>query len=186
MSGDVSLQEVRSGLRSALAWRGDRTDDDQYADVTGWWRRPELLRSLGPALAQLFADLRPTVVLGPESRGCLLGPLVALHLDVGFVELRKDGAPCCDSDAWLRRTTPPDYRDRHLSLGFRKNLIGGGDRVLFVDEWIETGGQAHGAHLLTRDAGATWLGAATVVDALSSNRVRRHLNVRSLLHIREL
>jgi adenine phosphoribosyltransferase len=45
---------------------------------------------------------------------------------------------------------------------------------------------ALGAHLLTQDAEATWLGAATVVDALDSNQVRRHLSVRSLLHIREL
>ncbi|WP_328649099.1 phosphoribosyltransferase family protein [Amycolatopsis sp. NBC_00348] len=186
MPGDVWLDEVKSGLRSAFTWHGDRTDEHFYADVTGWWRRPELLGSLGPALAQLFADQQPTVVLGPESRGCLLGPLVALHFDVGFVEVHKDRVVSSDSDAWLRRTTPPDYRDRHLSLGFRKHLVGGGDRVLFVDDWIETGGQAHGAHLLTQDAGATWLGAAIVVDALSSNQVRRHLNVRSLLHIREL
>jgi adenine phosphoribosyltransferase len=186
VSGNVSLEEVKSGLRTALAWRGDRTDRHRYADVTGWWRRPDLLANLGPALAGLFADRAPTVVLGPESRGCLLGPLVALHLGVGFVEIRKDRAPSADSDAWLRRTTPPDYRDRHLSLGFRKHLVDGGDRVLFVDDWIETGGQAHGAHLLTRDAEATWLGAATVVDALRSNRVRRDLGVRSLLHVREL
>ncbi len=177
---------MKAGLRRAFVWRGDRTDRHYYADVTGWWRRPELLEKLGPALAGLFADRAPTVVLGPESRGCLLGPLVALHLRVGFVEVRKDRAPSCDSDAWLRRTTPPDYQDRHLSLGFRKNLIGGGDRVLFVDDWIETGGQAHAAHHLTRDAGATWLGAATVVDALRSNQVRRQLDVRALLHVGEL
>src|SRR6266496_3213906 len=38
----------------------------------------EQVMALGPALAQLFADRQPTVVLGPESRGCVLGPLVAL------------------------------------------------------------------------------------------------------------
>jgi adenine phosphoribosyltransferase len=186
VSVDVRLEEVKSGLRGALTWRGDRADQHRYADVTGWWRRPDLLKCLGPALAQLFAGERPTVVLGPESRGCLLGPLVALSFDVGFVEVRKDRVGSSDSDVWLQRTTPPDYRDRHLTLGFRKSLVDSGDRVLFVDDWVETGGQACGAHLLTQDAGATWLGAATVVDALSSNQVRRQLNVRSLLHVREL
>ncbi|MFB9690954.1 adenine phosphoribosyltransferase [Amycolatopsis plumensis] len=186
MYSDVRLEEVKSGLRRAFAWRGDRTDENWYADVTGWWRRPELLAGLGPALARLFADRPPTVVLGPEASGCLLGPLVALHFGVGFVEVCKNRGTPVDSDAWLRRTTPPDYQDRHLSLGFRRRLVGSGDRVLFVDDWIETGGQAHVAHLLTQDAEATWLGAATVVDALDSARVRRHLNVRSLLHVREL
>jgi adenine phosphoribosyltransferase len=145
-----------------------------------------LLGHLGRALAHLFAGEQPTVVIGRESRGCLLGPLVALRFEVGFVEVRKDRVASSDSDVWLRRTTPPDYQDRHLTLGFRKNLIDSGDRVLFVDDWIETGGQAHGARLLVEDAEATWIGAATVVDALSGNQVRRHLNVRSLLHVREL
>lgn len=180
------LDQVKSGLRNAFAWRGDRTDKHRYADITGWWRRPDLLRDLGPALAGLFADEQPTVVLGPESSGFLLGPLVALSLRVGFVEVRKNPAAASDSDAWLRRTTPPDYRDRHLTLGFRKHLLDGGDRVLFVDDWIDTGGQALGTSLLTQDAEATWVGVATVVDALSSNQLRRRLNVRSLMHIRQL
>ncbi len=180
------LEEVKSGLRDAFTWHGDRTDQHRYADVTGWWRRADLLGHIGPALGHLFAGGQPTVVLGPESRGCLLGPLVALHFDVGFVEVRKGRVASSDSDAWLQRTTPPDYQDRHLTLGFRKSLVTSGDRVLFVDDWIETGGQAAGAHLLVEDAAATWIGAATVVDALSSNQARRQLNVRSLLHVREL
>ena len=178
------MSELRDRVRQAVTWRGDRTDDHYTADVTGWWRDPELLRDLGPALAGLFD--RPTVVLGLESRGCLLGPLVALSLGVGFVEVRKDRVPATDSDAWYQRTTPPDYRDRHLRLGFPRGLVDGGDTVLLVDDWIETGGQAMGARLLVEDAGATWLGVATVVDALRGNEVRRRLNVRSLLHVRDL
>jgi adenine phosphoribosyltransferase len=173
-------------LRRGFTWRSDRTDATGYADVTSWWRRPELLRALGPALAGLFADTEPTVVVGPESRGSLLGPLVAVRLGVGFVEVRKDHGSVTDSDAWLLRTTPPDYCDRHLSLGFRKGLISGGDRVLFVDDWIDTGGQAVGTHAVVADAEATWLGAATIVDGLRGNEVRRRLNVRSLLHVRDL
>jgi adenine phosphoribosyltransferase len=70
---------------------------------------------------------------------------------VGFIEVRKDRAASCDSDAWLRRTTPPDYRDRHLTLGFRRDLLDSRDRVLLVDDWIDTGGQALGTYLLTQD-----------------------------------
>lgn len=186
MSETLPLDEVKSALRHEFSWRADRTDTTSYADMTLWWRRPDLLRELGPALAGLFTDVRPTVVVGPESRGCLLGPLVALHCGVGFVEVRKDHLPSTDSDAWVRRTTPPDYRDRHLTLGFRKSLLSGGDRVLFVDDWIDTGGQALGTQLLTSDAEATWLGVATIVDGLRGNKVRRKLNVRSLLHFRDL
>ncbi|PPK71122.1 phosphoribosyltransferase family protein [Actinokineospora auranticolor] len=173
--------ELRTRLRDRFAWRGDRTDDSVFADLTGWWRDPDLLRDLGPALAGLFADTEPTVVLGLQSRGFIIGPLVAAALGIGFVEVRKDPRQLSDSDAWYRCTTPPDYRDRQLHLGFPRRLVGPADRVLLVDDWIATGGQAAGAHSLVTAAGARWLGAAVIVDSLSDNQARRRLGVRSLL-----
>ncbi|ALG11948.1 phosphoribosyltransferase family protein [Kibdelosporangium phytohabitans] len=178
--------EVRDRLRRVFFWHSDRTDESWYADMTSWWRSPTLLRSLGPALASLFRDGQPTVVLGVESSGCLLGPLVAVDLGIGFVEVRKRREQVVDSDAWRERRSPPDYSNRHRTLAFRKRLVGPADRVLVVDDWITTGGQVSGVRSLVHDAEATWLGAAVVVDALMSNETRRLLGVRSLLHIRDL
>ncbi|MBF6330337.1 adenine phosphoribosyltransferase [Nocardia transvalensis] len=177
---------MRNRLREAIVWLGDRTDEYLYPDAAGWWREPALLQELGPWLGRLFEQERPTVVLGLESRGCLLGPLVALSLGVGFVEVRKNRSPASDSDAWLRRTTPPDYRDRHLVLAFRKCLVGAKDRVVLADDWIETGAQALATRHLVEEAEATWIGVAVVVDGLQSNEVRRRLHVRSLLNVRDL
>jgi adenine phosphoribosyltransferase len=144
------------------------------------------LGRLGPALANLFADGEPTLVLGLQSRGALLGALVAAHLGVGLVELRKEPSPAADSDRWLIAHTPPDYRDRNLRLGARRDHLAAGDRVLLVDDWIQTGGQALGAHSIIDQSGATWCGVAVIVDGLSDSRLRRDLDVRSLLNVREL
>jgi adenine phosphoribosyltransferase len=182
----MDRREAIERVRVAFVWRGDRVDDNFYADVTGWWRDPVLIRELGPLIAGLFEDDPPTVVLGIESRGCLLGPLVAVAFGVGFVEVRKDHSQLTHSDAWVRRDTPPDYRDRQSTLGFPRRLVRPVDRVLLVDDWIATGGQAMGVRHLVRDVEATWLGVATVVDALVSNEVRRRLGVRSLLRDRQL
>ncbi|HEY5034867.1 MAG TPA: phosphoribosyltransferase family protein [Candidatus Dormibacteraeota bacterium] len=145
-----------------------------------------MLTRIGPALANLLNNAGPTVVLGSQSRGTLIGALVATHLGIGLIEIRKNDGPSADSDTWRYRTTPPDYQDRHLTLGFPKRLLQAGERVLFVDDWIDTGGQAAAAHGLTADSRATWLGAAVIVDALEDARLRRDLNVRSLLHNREI
>ena len=177
---------LRDKLVADFSWRGDSTDRGRWADITRWWRNPEILGSLGPALSALHPDSRPTVILGPQSRGMLVGALVATNLGIGMVEMRKDEGPSADSDAWRQRTTPPDYRDRHLTLGFPKELVKAGDRVLFVDDWIDTGGQALGAHGLVTDAGAHWLGAAVIVDSLTDARLRRDLGVRALIQGREL
>ena len=169
-------------------WRtsGDRTDRGRWADPTGWWRDSGVLGRLGSALADLFPDAHPTVVLGTQSRGTMIAALVATHLGVGVVEVRKNDGPAADSEAWRQRTTPPDYRDRHLRLGFPKGLLLSGERVLFVDDWVDTGGQAIGVRGLVQDAGAEWLGAAVIVDDLADARLRRDLGLRSLLRGRDV
>lgn len=182
----AAVRPVREDLLMNYREQGDRTDDDRWADVTGWWRDGALLARLGPELASLFSDADATVVVGTQSRGTLLGALVAAHLGVGLIEIRKNSGPAADSEAWRYRTTPPDYRDRHLTLGYPKRLLHAGERVLLVDDWIATGGQALGAKGLVEDAGAHWIGAAVVVDALTEPRLRRDLAVKSLLHSREL
>lgn len=164
-------------------WPEERT---HYADYTQWWRQPEILQSIGPALANLFVDMTPTVVMGTVAHGSLLGPLVANHLRIGFAEVRKGARRGSDDDPWLTRLTPPDYQDRHLELAIRKSQLHAGDRVLFVDDWVASGGQAIACKGLTEDAGASWIGAAVIVDGLESAAVRRELSLRSLLHMRDL
>ncbi len=176
---------LESRLRSAFSWRGDRIAEYRFGDVTQWWREPRILRDVGAALAGLFREPAPTVVLGPEASGVLLGPMVAVELGVGFVQVEKDCRPAFDSDAWLQRTSPPDYADRHLRMGFRKNLVRPGDRAVMVDDWVETGSQALTVQSLVADARAEWLGVAAIVDA-TSGTLRRRLGIRSLLHVRDL
>ncbi|WP_051084830.1 phosphoribosyltransferase family protein [Kribbella catacumbae] len=176
---------VRRRLRGAFRWRWDRGDWRGSADLTGWWRDGELLGELGPALAGLY-DEEPTVVLGPVSRGSLVGALTAASLGVGFVEVRKNGGPANDSDRWVLRTTGPDYRDRHVVFGFRRGLVNAGDRVLMVDDWADTGATARVVRQLTDDCGAQWIGAAVIVDGLMDPRLRHDLPVRALLDVRTL
>jgi hypothetical protein len=73
--------ELRTRLREAFRWINlGRKHDRLLSDHSGWWRDPWLLRSLGPALAAPFEDSAVTVVIGPESRGFLPGPLTAAAL----------------------------------------------------------------------------------------------------------
>ncbi|MFI5711024.1 phosphoribosyltransferase family protein [Kribbella sp. NPDC051620] len=144
-----------------------------------------LLRELGPALGSLYSAT-PTVVLGPVSRGSLVGALTAAALGVGFVEVRKNGGPAHDSDRWVLRTTGPDYRDRHVDFGFRRELVRAGDRVLMVDDWADTGATARVVRQLVDDCGAHWIGAAVIVDGLMDPRLRHDLPIRALLDVRTL
>lgn len=159
---------------------------DGYAEVSGWWRDADLIASLGGAVAGLAEEEDVEVVLAPQSRGTLLGALVAQHLGVGLIELRKDVGAQADTDRWLRARTPLDYRARSLELAIRADLLAIGTRVPFVDEWVDTGGQLLAARTITALARAHWCGGAVIVDALTDPRLRHELSLRSLLHLRDL
>jgi adenine phosphoribosyltransferase len=116
----------------------------------------------------------------------MLGALTAAALGVGFVEIRKNNGQATDSDRWIRRTTGPDYQDRHVVFGFRHGLIKAGDRVLMVDDWADTGATALVVRALVQDCGAQWIGAACVVDGLGNARLRHDLPLRGLINIRRL
>ena len=174
---------LTAALRGGVVWH--QRGELWYPEYSQWWRDAHVLAHVGPALADLFRDQDPTVVVGIEAHGMLLGPLAAVSLDVGFALVRKSSQPNDAEDPLLTRTTPPDYKNRGLRLSVRRSLLRRHDRVVLVDDWVDTGAQASAVQALVADAGATWLGVAAAIDG-SSPEVRRRLYVRSLLHERAL
>ncbi|MBD5786281.1 hypothetical protein IF650_08820 [Cellulosimicrobium terreum] len=51
---------------------------------------------------------------------------------------------------------------------------------------MATGAQVEAAYGLVERSGATWVGAAVIVDGAERSQVRRRVNLRSLLHVRQL
>ena len=158
---DVVDDGLRDRLRAAFRWvdLGPHATHD-VSDASGWWRDGGILADLGPALAALHAGPPPTVVLGPETSGFLLGPLVARALGVGFVEAYKGGL----AGRVVRRATVPDHRGRTVTLSVREHLLTPADRVLVVDDWAATGAQLDALRSLVVEAGAEYLGAVVVVN----------------------
>ncbi|MEU1966172.1 phosphoribosyltransferase family protein [Micromonospora sediminicola] len=150
------------------------------SDLSGWWRDPAVLAEVGPALAALFPDARPTVVVAPEVTGLLLGPLVAVAAGAGFVPAYKDGGERHRVGAMRWAETPPDHRGRRLRVGVDDRRLEPGDRVLLVDDWVDTGAQLDALHRVVRDAGAVVVGTAALV-ATCPPEVAARLRLRALL-----
>lgn len=148
-----------------------RTDTSGRNDVTPlFWD--------GDAFGALTADLvdglsgRPTSVAGIDALGFVLGAAVATELGVGFVPVRKGGKlPYPESR--LRRRTVTDYSERSKSLELHPDPLGPGERVLLVDDWVETGAQMEATANLVEEAGAS-------VAAIAAVRVERTERTRSL------
>ena len=150
------------------------------SDRSGWWRDPEILARIGPALGELFPDDQPTVVVAPEVTGFLLGPLVAAALRIGFVEAYKGDRDRRVVDPMVWGSGTPDYMGRTLRLGVRAGRVGAGDRVLLVDDWADTGAQLGALGAALAAARAEVIGAAVVVDSRDGPEPES-LRIRSLL-----
>jgi adenine phosphoribosyltransferase len=182
----VDRRTLHSRLIEAFAWLGDRGTESSLADRTGWLRDPRLLAELGAAMAAPFGSAKPNLVAGPVGSGLPLAALTAHHLGVGMAAIEKAARAASDSDRWLTAIAGPDHRDRHLTMAVRAGLLGPGDRVLVVDDWVETGSQLSAIRALVEESGAEYVGAVVVVDALDSAQRRTGLGIRSIIHVRDL
>jgi adenine phosphoribosyltransferase len=178
--------DLRDRLRAAFRWTDPEPDSGiLVSDRSGWWRDPHILDEVGPALAGLFADTTPTVVVAPEVTGFLLGPLVARALGVGFVEAYRAGArrPIAEPMTWA--DVPADHRGDAQRLGVRSRLLGSADRVLVVDDWATTAAQARGVYAVVTALDATPVGTAVIVNDCPPS-VAAELRIRGLLTGAEL
>ncbi len=117
------------------------------------------------AFAHLIADLTAPFVATPldyvagiDALGFVLGGAMALRLGKGFIPIRKRGK----LPVAVRTVEFVDYSGQTKGLEIRRSLLQPGDRVLLVDEWIETGAQVQAAIQLIEQEGGVIAGIATM------------------------
>jgi adenine phosphoribosyltransferase len=121
------------------------------------------------ALAELALRSNVTKVAGIEARGFLLAAPVAVAAGVGIVPIRKAGK-------LPGQTHRIDYALEYgtATLEIQSDAVGGGDRVLVIDDVLATGGTARAAHDLLSATGAAVSGLAVLLE-LASLRGRAQL-----------
>ena len=117
------------------------------------------------AFSALIADLtRPfeaqdfNYVAGIDALGFILGTAAAIQLKKGFIPIRKGGK----LPVPVQSRQFIDYTGLQKTLELRADILKPGDRVLLVDEWIETGAQMTSAITLLESEGAEIIGIATI------------------------
>lgn len=116
-----------------------------FKDITTAMKDAEVLKFISDSLYDYYKDKGITKVVGVESRGFVLGSILAYKLGAGFVLLRKPGKLPSE-------TYKIDYDLEYGtdSLEIHKDSIVGNDVVLLHDDLLATGGSANAAlELLT-------------------------------------
>jgi orotate phosphoribosyltransferase len=106
-------------------------------------QHPVHAEALGRALAEALRDLQPTVVLSPALGGLIIGHEVGRALGVRAIFAERQ-----EKVLTLRR-------------GFS---LSSSDRVVIIEDVVTTGGSTRETMVVAREAGATVVGAGSIID----------------------
>jgi adenine phosphoribosyltransferase len=111
-----------------------------FKDITTAMKDAEVLKFISDELYEYYKDKGITKVVGVESRGFVLGSILAYKLGAGFVLLRKPGKLPAQT---FRVEYDLEYGSDALEI--HKDSIEPTDVVLLHDDLLATGGSAGAA-----------------------------------------
>lgn len=120
----------------------------QFKDVTPLFKTKESLSMLASALAEDYKNKGITKVVGIESRGFIMGPILALELGAGFVPIRKPGKLPADT---FEQEYEKEYGIDKIQI--HKDALCEEDIVLIHDDLLATGGTMHAAYEMIKKMG---------------------------------
>ena len=156
----MDLTERIEGLKAAIR---DVPDFPKkgivFKDITTLLRDPVAFRKAMDLFALLCSETGANKVVAVESRGFILGGVLAERLGAGFVPVRKLGKLPA---ATLKVTYDLEYGSDSLEI--HADALAKGDRALLVDDVIATGGTARAAGELVERLGASVAAHAFLVE----------------------
>lgn len=107
----------------------------QFKDVTTLFKDPECLSLLSDYLYEMYKDKGVTKIVGIESRGFIMGPILATRLGVGFIPIRKPGKlPAAVFEESYEKEYGMD------TIQIHKDALCENDIIVLHDDLLATGG----------------------------------------------
>lgn len=169
-----------------VAVRGIRSDEliaaiplvDDHPDIAGLLADAPSLPRVGAALADPYRSMGVTKVVGPETRGMILGAIVASELGAGLVCARRTGRNHPGSDITV--TSEPTWTGTAQEFQMRSFDMSEDDVAIVVDDWITTGSSLRAVIAGVSQTAATYLGASVIVNKATTETIDE-LKVESLV-----
>ncbi len=106
-----------------------------FRDVTTLFKNPKCLRIMEEDMYELYKDKGITKVVGIESRGFIMGAILARKLDAGLIICRKPGKLPAET---ISQSYGKEYGKDTIEI--HKDAINEDDIVLIHDDLLATGG----------------------------------------------
>ena len=151
-----------------------------FRDVTPILQNGEAFRQAVNQMADIAREMKAEVIVGPESRGFIIGAPVAVELGIGFVPVRKPGK-------LPRETISCKYDLEYGSneLFMHKDSILPGQRALVIDDLLATGGTAKATAKMIEQLGGVVAGYLFIIelDGLPGRKILDGYEVRALMNL---
>ena len=116
-----------------------------FRDVTTLFKDPKALEIMEEQLYELYKDKGITKVVGLETRGYIMGSILARRLNAGFVMARKPGKLPATT---IRESFTKEYGTDAIEIHL--DAINNDDVVLLHDDLLATGGTIKAAWNLVK------------------------------------
>lgn len=116
-----------------------------FKDFTTVFKDKAALHELTEYMASMYAGRGITKVVGIESRGFIMGPIIAEKIGAGFVPMRKPGK--LPAETWSESYTKEYGTD---TIEVHVDALDENDVVLLHDDLLATGGTMYAAYLLVK------------------------------------
>lgn len=149
-----------------------------FRDITTLLKNSGALRETLQQLFEISKDTEITKVVGIESRGFIMGAMLAEKLGCGFVPVRKPNklpAPKISETYFL------EYGEDQIEI--HKDAIELGDKVLLHDDLLATGGTMEAACKLIEKLGGEVVQISFLIELsfLNGRKKLNKYNVHSLM-----
>jgi adenine phosphoribosyltransferase len=135
-----------------------------FYDITTLLKDPDAFRYAIKIFKERFCGNGIDKVVSTESRGFILGSIVAHELGVGFVPIRKAGKLPYET---VKCSNKIEYGSRDFEI--HKDSIESGENILFVDDVYATGGTTESAIDMIESLGGNIVSLAFMIFMSSIN-----------------
>lgn len=115
----------------------------KFQDVSTLFKNPFCIQEMKRELVRLYEDKGITKVVGIESRGFVMGAILAAELGAGFVMARKPGKLPAET---FKETYEKEYGYDEIEI--HSDVITSEDTVLIHDDLLATGGSMEAVYKL--------------------------------------
>jgi adenine phosphoribosyltransferase len=149
-----------------------------FRDITTLLKTPEGLKTSFNALLKFTEGLKINKVVGIESRGFMLGAMLAERLNAGFVPIRKPGKLPAET---VKEEYSLEYGTDAIEI--HKDAIESGESILLHDDLLATGGTAKAAVNLIEKLGGKIVQVSFIIELsfLNGREKLKEYDVRSLV-----